>query len=263
MAMWVLQCVCSRGRKGLLVLTVCGPLFLALCPLPLARGGASGDPAAAAAWGGAELREAVEADSSAQGASEEAQPLFLDKPSYDELKEKAEDLARKVAQDSTDYEIQFELAGLYYDMGALLLSARHYEKAAELSPDSTKALVNLGVVLNEMGRSEEAIEKYERALAKDPKDKKALCNLGLAYYGTGEYAKAIEQYRTALEIDPECLEAHYNLGVAFADAQIYREAIAQWSKVVELSPESDAARAARANIEVIRELIDLEKRPSE
>jgi superkiller protein 3 len=246
-----------------LVLAVCGTVFLALCPLAPARGGASGGPAEGAAWGGAERREAVEADSSAQGASEEAQPLFLDKPSYDELKEKAEDLAGRVAQDSTNYELQFELAGLYYDMGELLMSARHYEKAAELSPDSTKALVNLGVVLNEMGRSEEAIEKYERALAKNPKDTKALCNLGLAYYGTGEYAKAMRQYKTALEIAPESLEAHYNLGVAFADAQIYREAIAQWSKVIELSPESDAARAAKANIEVIRELIDLEKRPPE
>ncbi len=246
-----------------MVLAFCGPVFLALCCLPPTRGCAAGNPAAGAVWGETEGQEVVEADSSAQGAYEENRPLFLDNPDFEALREKAEDLAEKVARDSTNYELQFELAGLYYDMGVLEMSARHYEKAAELAPDSTKALVNLGVVLNEMGRSEEAIEKYERALAKNPKDTKALCNLGLAYYGTGEYAKAMEQYRTALEIEPKSLEAHYNLGVAFADAQIYREAIAQWSKVIELSPESDAARAAKANIEVIRELVDLEKRPSE
>lgn len=191
--------------------------------------------------------------------STQTDPLFLSKPSYDELKVRAEELARKAAEDSTSYDVHFELAGIYYDMGSLVQSVKHYEIAAKLDQTSTKVLVNLGVVLNEMGKSEEAIEAYNKALEIDPNETKALCNRGLAYYAVGDYAGAVEQYRLALKIDPNSLEAHYNLGVAFADSEIYREAMAEWNKVVELAPDSDAARAAMANIEVIQQLIELKE----
>ncbi len=208
---------------------------------------------------GSELRESGKESSRAK--AEGNDPLFMSKPSYEELKAQAEELEEKVSADSTDYDLRFELAGIYYDMGALMMSAKHYRKAADLEPKNVEALVNLGVVLNEMGRSEEAIEAYDRALEINPDDVKAICNLGLAYYGVGKYPGAIDQYRRALELDPESIEAHYNLGVAFADAQIYREAIAEWSKVVELAPGSDAAAAAKANIDVIRQLIELKEKP--
>jgi len=185
-----------------------------------------------------------------------SKPLFLAKPSHEEMKAKAEDLERQVAADSLNYELNFELAGIYYDMGSLLMAAKYYGKAVDLDPTSVRALVNYGVVLNEMGRSDEAIDVYDRALEINPEDTKAICNRGLAYYGTGRYPEAVKQYELALKIDPNSLEAHYNLGVAFADAQIYREAINEWKKVVEIDPDSDAARAAKANIEVIQQLID-------
>jgi tetratricopeptide (TPR) repeat protein len=192
-----------------------------------------------------------------QGSDE---PLFLDQSTHEELKARSEELARQVAVDSTNYELTFELAGIYYDMGSLLMAAKYYGIAVELDPTSVRALVNHGVVLNEMGKSEEALDAYNTALEIDPKNTKALCNRGLAYYAVGKYEDAVDQYRLALDIDPKSLEAHYNLGVAFADAQIYREALVQWHKVVEIDPESDAARAAKANIEVIQQLIELEKK---
>lgn len=189
------------------------------------------------------------------------EPAFLSKPTHEELKAKADQLEKQAAEDSTNYELQFDLGGVYYDMGSLMMAEKCYRKAVELNPSSTKGLVNLGVVLNEMGKSEEAIEAYQKALKIDPNDVKAICNLGLAYYGVGHYSDALDQYKTALKIDPNSLEAHYNLGVAFADAQIYREALDEWNKVVELGPDSDAAKAAKANIEVIEELIELNDKP--
>jgi len=184
-------------------------------------------------------------------------PAFLSKPSRDELKRKAEVLEKKLEAEPENAGLVFELAGVYYDLGSLLEAEKYYRKAAELDSTDTKALVNLGVVLNEMGKSEEALEVYEKALSMRPDDTKALCNKGLALYALGRYQEAVNQYKRALEVDPGCVEAHYNLGVAFADAQIYREAIAEWKRVVELAPDSEAARAAKANMDVIREHIDL------
>jgi tetratricopeptide (TPR) repeat protein len=220
-------------------------------------------PAVAGLWAAAVLVAALAATSFASEQGDQDEPAFLSRPSHEELKAKAEKLERQVAQDSTSYDLQFELAGVYYDMGSLMMAAKRYEKAAEIDPSSTKALVNLGVVLNEMGKSNEAIETYRKALLIDPNDVKAICNMGLAYYGTGRYSKALDQYKTALKMDPKSLEAHYNLGVAFADAQIYREAIDEWNKVVEYGPDSEAAKAAKANIEVIQQLIELKGKPAD
>jgi superkiller protein 3 len=195
----------------------------------------------------------------AEGSGAE-EPLFLQRPSHEELQARAESLEVAVQADTANYELTFELAGIYYDMGSLVMAAKYYGKAVDLDPTSGRALVNYGVVLNEMGKSEEALVAYDEALKIDPKDTKALCNRGLAYYGVGRYQEAVDQYKMALEIDENSLEAHYNLGVAFADAQIYREALDEWNKVIKIDPVSDAAKAAQANIEVIQQLIDLEKK---
>jgi tetratricopeptide (TPR) repeat protein len=218
-------------------------------------------PAVAALCSAAVLIAALALTSFASGQEDKDEPAFMSQPSQEELRAKAEKLEKEVAQDSTSYDLQFELAGVYYDMGSLMMAAKYYKRAVDLDPASAKALVNLGVVLNEMGKSNEAVETYRKALLINPNDVKAICNMGLAYYGTGRYSEALEQYKRALEMDPKSLEAHYNLGVAFADAQIYREAISEWNKVVEYGPDSDAAKAAKANIEVIEQLIDLKSEP--
>jgi tetratricopeptide (TPR) repeat protein len=198
-----------------------------------------------------------------EGSSQGEGPAFLQRPSHEEMKAKAEALDAQVAADSTNFELTFELAGVYYDMGSLVMAAKYYDRAAGLDPKSVRALVNYGVVLNEMGKSEEALAVYDKALDIDPKDTKALCNRGLAYYAVGRHQEAVAQYMLALEIDEKAVEAHYNLGVAFADAQIYREAIAEWNKVIEIDPDSDAAKAARANVEVIQQLIDFADKKGE
>ena len=255
-----------NGVLGVAVAAVLCCVFAAPAEAGTVRGSEVSDESALA--GGVSPSEAnqdttVQDPGAEKSGSGKDQPLFMENPSYEELKARAEELAKKATEDSTDYSLQFELAGIYYDMGSLMMAAKHYRKAADLNPASPKALVNLGVVLNEMGRSEEAIEAYGKALEINPKDTKAICNLGLAYYGVGRHADALTQYRAALKIDPASQEAHYNLGVAFADAQIYREAMNEWNKVIELGPESDAAKAAKANIEVIQQLIELNEKPGE
>jgi superkiller protein 3 len=195
-------------------------------------------------------------------AAEDEQPGSPQPGARDEMRARVDSLKALADQDSTDFDLRFELANCYYDLGALPSAVIHYRKAVELDPTSLKAWVNLGVAQNEMGLSEDAIESYDKALAIDPTDNKALCNKGLAYYGLGKYYEAVNLYRKALELYPHSVEAHYNLGVAFADAQMYREAINEWTEVLKVAPGTEAAEAASANIDVIREMIRLQGRPS-
>ena len=177
-----------------------------------------------------------------------------------EMRVRVDSLRALADQDSLNFDLRFELANSYYDLGVLPSAVLQYRKAVALDSTSLKAWVNLGVAQNEMGLSEDALESYDRALAIDPTDNKALCNKGLAYYGLRKYFEAVNLYRKALELYPESVEAHYNLGVAFADAQMYREAINEWTQVARIAPGTEAARAATANVDVIREMVRLQGR---
>lgn len=78
---------------------------------------------------------------------------------------------------------------------------RHYAAAAEADPSSSKALVNWGNVLKDRGSFEAAYDLYRRALATDPNDAKALVNCGTVRIGIGDLEGAAELYRKALEIE--------------------------------------------------------------
>ncbi len=52
--------------------------------------------------------------------------------------------------------------------GDLEEAGRHFERAIELDPRSADSLYNLGVVLEGLGRTDEAIERFTAAAAIDP-----------------------------------------------------------------------------------------------
>lgn len=75
---------------------------------------------------------------------------------------------------------------------------------------------NLGIVLEERGRSDEAIACFRKALILDPYYAKAHNNLGNAYYRRGLLDDAIREYRIALSLKPDYQDALDNLSVVFA-----------------------------------------------
>jgi tetratricopeptide (TPR) repeat protein len=106
------------------------------------------------------------------------------------------------------------------------------------NPDCWMAQNNLGDLLLDNGRIDEAVARYEQSLVKRPNPEKAQYNLALAFVAAGEIDKAIEHYRRALEIKPDYADAHYNLGGAFARNGRVDEAIEEYQKTLELRPTS-------------------------
>lgn len=172
------------------------------------------------------------------------------------LRAKIERLENQVPVESTNYRQHFDLANAYYDAGELAKAEARYRRAIALNPDYTEALVNLGSLLGDMGRNDDAVEILEQALAADPEDCKARSNLGNVYYSMGRYPDAMYEYQRAIDIDPACYTAHFNIAVAFADAGIFREAVKWWREVVRIAPGTAAARQAQENIELLRQFTE-------
>ncbi|UCF78071.1 MAG: tetratricopeptide repeat protein [Candidatus Eiseniibacteriota bacterium] len=157
----------------------------------------------------------------------------------------------RVRADSLNPVLRYELANAFHDAGKKHEALLHYDKAVALKPDHLEALVNRGVVLNELGRIDDAIASFERALSVNPRDPKAMLNLGNSLYALQRYDDAMARYKLAASVDSTFVEAYYYIGIAFADAGIYREAIREWQRILEIAPGSEVARNAKDNIDVL------------
>lgn len=86
-----------------------------------------------------------------------------------------------------------------------------YRRALELDASHADAHLNVGRLLHESGRVEEAEEHYRRAVIADPESARAFYNLGVALEDQSAAAGAIEAYEAALRLDPDLAVAHFNL----------------------------------------------------
>ena len=109
------------------------------------------------------------------------------------------------------------------------------------NPDCWMAHNNLGLLLKNQGRIDEAIDHYHQALQLDPNAWDALNDLGAALAARGQFDEAIQYYRKSLEIDPSRFAVENNLGHALAAEGHFDEAIECYRKALQLNPDfSDA-----------------------
>jgi tetratricopeptide (TPR) repeat protein len=89
-----------------------------------------------------------------------------------------------------------------------------YRHALKAEPNSSTALNNLGVILNELGRYDEAIDILSRAVKVDPKNTIAHYALSTALSKQGQYDRAMEEARTAISLSNSDLNGHRALANA-------------------------------------------------
>jgi tetratricopeptide (TPR) repeat protein len=111
------------------------------------------------------------------------------------------------------------------------------EKALELQPDFALAHNNLGNALLRKGRVDEAIAQYQKTLVLKPDYANACNNLGTAFRQKGLLDEAIACYRNALKIHPHHAKAHNNLGDVLLQQGQVDEAAAHFQKAVEIQPD--------------------------
>lgn len=100
-----------------------------------------------------------------------------------------------------------------------------YAHAIEAEPEFLDAQLNRGRLLHQTGRLAEAERAYTEALAACGADPLLLFNLGVLLEDRGQKDAAVEAYCAALEIDPALADAHYNLALLYESGKKPKEAI--------------------------------------
>jgi tetratricopeptide (TPR) repeat protein len=127
------------------------------------------------------------------------------------------------------------LGVLLRNQGRIEEAMEHYHKAIQLNPNYSESLNNLGYALAGKGRFDEAIENYRKAIQINP-DFSALNNLGFALAAQGRFDEAIENYRKAIQINPHSPGTLDNLGIALASQGRFDEAIENYRKAIQINP---------------------------
>jgi tetratricopeptide (TPR) repeat protein len=116
-------------------------------------------------------------------------------------------------------------------------AARQLQKGLKIKPNHPRAHVNLTVVLEKLGRSDEAMKHAAEALRLMPESYTANFNMGLLLEKQGKLDDAANCYRKALEIFEGHVDAHNRLGRLLIKQSRPAEAVDSFRRAVELRPE--------------------------
>lgn len=184
-------------------------------------------------------------------------------------------LSAQLAYQSKDYELSLSLmetavrvqptiAASHSNMGLVLHELGRfdealacYEKALALLPGYADALNNRGNSLKALGKLEEAINSYELALSANPQFAEAVNNLGNVFLDLSRAEEALACFERALTYRPHYVEAYNNRGNALLLLQRYQEALSNYENALTLNPSYERAINNIGN--TLREL----KRPTE
>jgi len=118
-----------------------------------------------------------------------------------------------------------------------------FKRAIELNPNYATAHQWYGLLLEGVGRLDEAREQMETARGLDPLSLQIQFNVGLLYETMHEFDRAIEEFRKIVEMDPNFATAHAGLAEVYGRKRMYREAAAEWQKFLLLQANDREAAA--------------------
>lgn len=137
-------------------------------------------------------------------------------------------------------------AGDQKDNGNYAEAKTLYLKAIELDPGYCDAMDNLGQLLREQNKIDEAISWYQKSLEIAPDNPVALQNLALAYSLQGKTEKALEEYEKLTEVAPENPEGYFGLGTIYFTLDQPEKAISYFETAEKLYIEQDSPYVADA-----------------
>lgn len=256
-----------------------------------------GDPVAHYNLGVAYLRQGKNEEALKQ--LEEAERLGQDDPmmlenlgeSYFSLKDYDRSLRsynKLLERNARDVRILSRVGEIYYSKGDLERAYDAYRKVTQVQPATENARIafmNMGNILDDAQRFDDAIEAYQSALALRDNDDGTWFNLGLAYMHANKPALAVNAWKKATQINPGNIKARmmladyylqqgypdlaekeyqeiaykwpqdqesmFKLGTIYHRQKDYADAKKAYRKVIEAGESTEYARKAYINLAVI------------
>jgi tetratricopeptide (TPR) repeat protein len=135
-----------------------------------------------------------------------------------------------------DFNACLQLGRLLAEQGKPEQAEPILEQAAHLRPNVPEGWFKLGIVLAAQQKFTAALECLERAVRLRPQDSSYICYLGEILDNLNRRAGAMEQYQRAIQMNPDQWEAHFGLAGDFVAANQLDAAAREYAEVVRLKP---------------------------
>lgn len=156
-------------------------------------------------------------------------------------------LEQAIAADASDARAHLDL-GIVCEMERQPGCAEaNYQRAIELQGDLAEALNNLGVLLRDSGRLDEALGWLKRAAEANTESADAQMNLALALEDAGDAAAARGAYERALRLEPDAVMTRANYGLLLLGLGERETATAELQKALRGASGNRAALLAIGN----------------
>lgn len=124
--------------------------------------------------------------------------------------------------------------------GQMAAAEKKYRKILAKEPKHLQALVYLGMLYQQTDNIEQAIIALSKASQLQP-DPSTLNNLGSLLLQQNRHQEAIDSFSSAIKLNPDYDPAHYNLGTLYSRLNQHEQAAVHFRRVVELKPQDEEA----------------------
>jgi|HigsolmetaAR202D_1030399.scaffolds.fasta_scaffold15669_2 tetratricopeptide (TPR) repeat protein len=166
------------------------------------------------------------------------------------VKEAVKEYRRAISHDPHLREAHDALGFYYQRHGLLAKAAEEFRIVANLDDDFL-AHFNLGYVLLELERFDEAIAAFQRCIELEPENVAVHYELGYIAYLQGDYRTALERMRLPLLQYPDDWEVYYLIGNCHLRLGEYDAALDSYVEALALASQSPAQAQLRERIAVV------------
>ena len=153
-------------------------------------------------------------------------------------------LRRALRRESVDYTVHANIAPFYENRGDHEIALQHLDRAIELNPSVAFPYTRKGLLLQKLGRYEDALVAFEHALGNSANDPHNFFYAGDVEALLQRWDKAIYRFNQSITVDPSFTLGHLNLGLALARETRFAEARAALERAKTLGThDGDVARA--------------------
>ena len=122
---------------------------------------------------------------------------------------------------------------------------KHYQRAAEISPDFPGIWFSVGFMQRQLGQIEEAEESYERSIDESPAETGAYVELAAIYSDRGEYTEAEELLEEGLEVNPEAPDLLAAMALVFINKGEMRQAKEYLDEAEDIDDQQELVQVVR------------------
>ena len=113
----------------------------------------------------------------------------------------------KIKQDPNSIPLNIEMGNLLFDSGRFDEAIPFYQKVLSMDLKNIAVQIDLAVCFFNLRKIDQALLEMDKALKIDPNHPKGLFNMGIIYYNIGDFDKVREYWNRLISIHPELMES--------------------------------------------------------